>query len=255
MTRLRVYPYKMASKSAKLLSTALGALRIKPMGRYLPRSGDVIVNWGASTFSGRMAPLRSILELPEGVQILNQSDKVANASNKLKTFQILQEAGIPIPEFTTDSFVATDWDKIYQRNVLTGHSGEGIIVREDGFVTNAPLYVKAIENHGEYRVHVFDGDVIDYVKKRKRRGVENNSDIRNLASGWVYTRENLRRLERIEELAIRAVSALGLDFGAVDIIKDENRDVFVLEVNCAPGMSSTTLQSYRTAIQNYVAII
>ena len=254
MTRVRIYPYKFGSKSAKLLSVSLDALRIKPNGTYLPRSGDIIVNWGASTFSGRIAPYRSILSLPEGVQMLNAPENVEIASNKLKTFRILRENGVAIPDFTTQVQDTVNWFKTYARHILTGHSGEGIEVFDwdANFAPNVPLYVKAIENHGEYRVHVFKGEVIDYVKKRRRNEVDHNDDVRNLAGGWVYARENLRRLERIEDLAIRAVEALGLDFGAVDIIKDENGDVFVLEVNTACGMSGTTLQSYVNAFNRLI---
>ena len=46
-----------------------------------------------------------------------------------------------------------------------------------------------------------------------------------------------------------AIKALGLDFGAVDIIYNEAEDQhYVLEVNTAPGLEGTTLQKYTEAI-------
>ncbi len=39
-------------------------------------------------------------------------------------------------------------------------------------------------------------------------------------------------------LGCHAVSALGLDFGAADIIQDKHGKLYVLEVNTAPGLTS-----------------
>jgi glutathione synthase/RimK-type ligase-like ATP-grasp enzyme len=183
--------------------------------------------------------------------------------------------------------------KVYVRHSLTGHSGEGIEVIEAGIIDDidtisriqnelealgmahivneidralelrqgelevelpeAPLYTRGVSNNGEYRVHVFNGEVILYQKKSRRVSEDGevevaegeDADVRNLASNWVYRTGNLRRLERVEKLAIDAVQVLGLDFGAVDIIKDENGDVFVLEINTAPGLGNdVTLEAY-----------
>jgi hypothetical protein len=44
---------------------------------------------------------------------------------------------------------------------------------------------------------------------------------------------------------------LELDFGAVDLIWNENQNVvYVLEVNTAPGMEGTTLENYCDAFSN-----
>lgn len=256
MTRIRIYPYKMGSKSARLLSESLGALRTRSVGSYTPRSEDFIIGWGNSiipAFFERVGHLNA--------KFINPPDKVRNASNKLRTFRILQEHGISIPEFTNDIQVARNWsgEIVYGRAKLTGHSGEGIdIFRPELFeidIPDYPLYTKAIENHGEYRVHVVDGQVIAYTKKKRHRGsvaTDEQLQIRNLDNGWIYSSDDLRRLDRIEELAISAVSALGLDFGAVDIIKDENGDVYVLEVNTSPGLSPSTLGAYVVAFRNLI---
>lgn len=259
--RTVIYPYKMGSETAWVLSRALGARRLRVNGTYLPRSGDFIINLGASIIPRFSDALRGV----QGLVFLNRPEAVRNASNKLRAFRILQEAGVSIPEFTTDNSTASQWIRqgfrVFAREVLNGHSGAGIrVITAHPTITTtvvpaAPLYVKQIRNRGEYRVHVVKGRVIDYIKKRRRNGepaTEAQNEVRNLENGWVYTRQNLRRLERIEQLAIRAVEALGLDFGAVDIIKDQNGDVFVLEVNTAPGMSDTTLAAYTDAFTRLI---
>lgn len=253
--RTILYPYRMGSQSARLLANVLDAVRVRAEGRYLPRGGDFIINWGNSTIPAWMNAYRAA----QRVVFLNKPENIANASNKLRTFRILRDAGVSIPEFTTDPQVAyNQYPRAYARYSLTGHSGAGInvmVASQFHGARQAPLYVKSIENDGEYRVHVVNGRVIDYIKKRRRNGERPNqeqNDIRNLANGWVYTRENLRRLERIEQLAIDAVAALGLDFGAVDIIKDPSGAVYVLEVNTACGMSDTTLELYSEAFAELI---
>ncbi|MNY63636.1 hypothetical protein D3C86_2006230 [compost metagenome] len=47
-----------------------------------------------------------------------------------------------------------------------------------------------------------------------------------------------------------AVNAIGLTFGAVDVIWNEYRhQAYVLEVNTAPGLTGTTLEKYAEAFR------
>ena len=51
--------------------------------------------------------------------------------------------------------------------------------------------------------------------------------------------------EDCEKQAVAAVVALGLDFGAVDVVYNvKEQKAYVLEVNSAPGLSGTTLDKY-----------
>jgi hypothetical protein len=242
----KVYPYKMGSASGKLLATALDAKRVRPNGRYRYRPRHIVVNWGNSTMPNWICQDAHILNMPVNVGL---------ASNKLKTLTTLRDHGVPCLTFTTSWDEASDWDEdgwngnVYARFSLTGHSGEGIQIytADEVLPHDAKLFTKGIDNHGEYRVHVFQGEVIDYRKRSRAREDEPTRDqglVRTHDNGWIFRQDNLRRLERIEDLAIHAMTSLGLDFGAVDIIKDENGDVFVCEVNTAPSMETRTLQAY-----------
>ncbi|HEY6020587.1 MAG TPA: hypothetical protein VIY48_12065, partial [Candidatus Paceibacterota bacterium] len=144
-------------------------------------------------------------------------------------------------------------DIIVARKVLTGFGGAGIVLHDPGTDLsndNSPLYVRYKKKKHEYLVHVLNGQVIDCTWKRKRADFEgeHNTKIRNLAGGWVYCRDEIEIPQDLYEQAIKAVNALGLDFGAVDIIwnKKENKS-YVLEVNTAPGLTGTTLQRYSEA--------
>lgn len=246
----RIYPFKLGSESARRLKEVLGGRPLlKPDGNYNYQEGDVIINWGSA---------RNPNFLREGVRMLNLPEHVEVASNKLRTFEALSRGGVATIPFTASADQAREWDGvIYARHELRGHSGEGIeIIPEDQDVPPAPLYTKGMDNQGEYRVHVMNGEVFDYRKKSRLADdepTEEQGKIRTLGNGWIYRQGNLRRLERIEQLAIQAINALNLDFGAVDIIMDENGDVFVLEVNTAVGLADNTLESYQEAFTRHYA--
>lgn len=258
-TILKLYPYQPASKSAKDLASSLGVMRLKHHGpqiragfrRGLLSHDGMVINWGATS-----APR---LEGFAGT-VINPPVAVAKASNKLTAFNILQGCNVTIPEFTADRAVAQGWttegDSVYCRTVLSGHSGVGIVIGTNTEnVVDAPLYTKNVKAKYEFRVHVMNGKIIDFQQKKKRQGFEGGiSGIRNHANGWVFCREGVVLPPEAETQAIKAVEALGLDFGAVDIGYNERQNkAYVYEVNTAPGLEGTSLEKYTAAIkENYL---
>lgn len=253
MKRIRIYPYKLGSESSRALSTELDSLCVKPDGRYRPRVNDMIVNWGNSE-----VPSWDATTIP----FLNNPIAVGYAVNKLRTFELLRRFNVPTPEWTTDKWEALRWhsdgETVVERHNLTGSKGDGIMVIYviQALSDIAPLYTKLIERAREYRVHVFDGQVIDLQQKKRRvTGLENANDsdgtIKNLANGWVFVRDDITHPPRsIFDVSIRAVEALGLDFGAVDVLTKDGQ-CYVLEVNTACGLEGSTLTSYVNAITRY----
>mgnify|MGYP001607543360 CR=1 FL=1 len=242
---LKVLPYKIGSESARDLARALGVKRIIPDGGYSPRSSTMVLNWGNSHPRFRHG------------NYLNKPEAVAVAANKLSTLIKLKANGISVPDFTTDRQVANRWleddFRVVARRILTGSSGEGIvIVRPGGTLPAAPLYTKYTKKDQEFRVHVFKDRIIDVCEKRKRNGEEpSDSLIRTHNNGWVFCRDDVYCPQDVRQLAIRAVSVLGLDFGALDVIC-RNGSAWVLEVNTAPGIQGSTLDCYVEAIRPYV---
>jgi len=245
---MRVLPYKMTSKSGKALAAALGCKRVRPDGNFRNNHDHTIVNWG---YGGK-------IHFPHK-DTLNPAWAVDNAANKLKSFRLFKEHGVPTPEWTTDRDTAMEWiggdeATVVARTVLRGHSGAGIVVTDRVHsLPTAPLYVKYVKKQDEYRYHVFNGSVIDVQQKKKRRDVDNEEvdyQVRNASSGWVYCRDAITPPHSLGAVAIRAVEALGLDFGAVDIIWNNHRGQgYVLEVNTAPGLEGSTLTTYVEAIR------
>lgn len=255
MSRIFVFPWKMGSQSAKGLAQAIGVKRIHPDRNYKPRSGDVVINWGNS----KKPQWWQALATKPGTTIINHPENVALATDKLKAFKAMAAAGVSIPEFTTDPAVAKGWLEgecpICIRRVLNGHSAEGLdILAEidpgDEFPI-APLYTKYVKKKDEYRIHIFRGNVIDITKKRLRNGLTKTADfkIRNFDGGWIYARDGVVPPDGVINQAKAAVTALGLDFGAVDIGWNEHyQSAIVYEVNSAPGLVGTTLYRYARLI-------
>lgn len=244
--KLFMYTYNKGSEGAKALSQELGIKRIKHEGsKFRGGRGKAIINWGASTVSDQALACE---------RILNHPNAIINASNKLKTFELLKEAGVSIPPFWTKKDEIEAGNVIVCRTVLNGHSGAGIVISDDAdSVVPAPLYVKYIPKKEEYRYHVFNGEVVDVQRKARKMDVPKedvNWKVRNLDGGFIFAREGVVASPVASEEAIKAVAALGLDFGAVDIIWNQKEDkYFVLEVNTAPGLSGTTLEGYAKRIK------
>lgn len=242
-----IYPYKKGSKSAKELSLALGSKLIKREGSKFKPNGKTIVNWGCSVLPANITNSNAI--------ILNHPDKVALASNKLKCFNILAMTDVGIPEFGTTLAWSEDKirheRKVFCRTKLSGNSGDGIVVAENGAqLVPAPLYTLWYLIKNEYRVHVFQGKVIDVQRKARKLDVPDedvNWKVRNLAGGFIFSREGCEPENGVEDAAVKAVEALGLDFGAVDVMYTKSDKVMVLEVNTACGLMGSTIDSYKEA--------
>lgn len=262
-TRIRVLPYG-PSDSVRELASAIN-IKIQELrlnanvmslvsegSRYRSRAGDIVVNYGNrrydSSFFGNAT-------------VLNPVEALNRAANKVAAFNALRLAEVKTVEYTVDREVAQSWNQneiVYERATLTGHSGEGITVRLPGEGTaSAPLYTKGIQGpRREWRVHVFEG-VITYVQKKIRRNgyreLESyREDIRNHHTGWVYSNSFTEAPpDQVLIQAHKAVSALGLNFGAVDLIS-KGTNAWVLEVNTAPGLTGTTLETYTHNIVEFI---
>lgn len=237
---MNIYPYKMASQSAKALAQALGVKRLKHEGAIINKS---FINWGASNINRKF----------NDEMVINHPNAVKLASNKLKTFLMLDNI-VNIPDYTTDIVEAKEWlnegTTVVERHTLTGHSGEGIrLVPFDAELDpKAKLYVKYVKKVDEYRLHVFDGEVFFIQRKARDLAAPDdrvNWQVRNHANGFIYANLEVNVPDVAKAMAIAAVQTLDLDFGAVDMIYNKHQDAFfVLEINTAPGLFGTTLDKY-----------
>ena len=247
---MKLYPYNQGSASAKALSEALGIKRIKHEGKPLNIPKELVINWGCSAMARAVIPK----------QILNVPANVAKAVNKLHSFNALK-GHVSIPEFTEIVPEAAKWlaegVTVVERHKLTGHSGEGVRIVEPGDeLQGAPLYVKYIAKKEEYRLHVFRDKVFFIQRKARNKDVPDvnvNWQVRNHGNGFIFAHIDVDVPEEAKKEAITAIKALGLDFGAVDLIWNQKQNkYYVLEVNTACGMEGTTLNKYVEVFKEFV---
>lgn len=239
--------------------------------RFAPRQNDIVINYGSSNCPHVSDPSINF-------RVLNHAENIAVATNKRDFFRRMaawnlehgvgSDQAVPLTEWTVDRAVANRWlgenHTVYARDRLQGHSGEGIrvITPDEGEVGNAPLYTQGVTGaRREYRIHVFNGEVILVQKKQRRAGWQENDNysdtVRNLDGGWVFGISSANPSAAVHRAAINAIAACGLDFGAVDILakgaQGRENEVYVLEVNTAPGQGGdTTTERYINAISAFV---
>lgn len=239
---MKLIPYKAGSASAKALADALGIRRLRQEGPQINLRGDILINWGCSTIT------RQILN----ARVLNAPEAIQRSVNKLTAFQHMEEGDVEVPDHTTDIEDARSWindgKKVVCRTKLSSYGGDGIVIAETSEqLVAAPLYVKYIPKDQEYRVHVMNGRAFFAQRKARKTDVPDdqvNWQVRNLAGGFIYANQNVEISDAVRDQSVAAVRALGLDFGAVDVVVTQRGRVYVLEVNTACGLAGTTLDKY-----------
>jgi glutathione synthase/RimK-type ligase-like ATP-grasp enzyme len=186
-----------------------------------------------------------------------QAFRLNGGTDKLTQLMQFTRNNVTCPEYTEDIEVAKNWiiedgATVMCRTLLRASEGRGIVIadRVDQLV-NCRLYTKYVPKKEEYRVHVFNGQVIDVQQKRKKRDFDDTRDtkIRNVNNGYVFCREGIREPDTLRQLAINATQSLRYTLGAVDIAYNvKHNRLVVLEVNATPGMQGTTLEKYADAI-------
>ena len=225
--------------TGRSLLTALNA-RKKQTDR--PAKCRVLLRWGSAQ---EFPHLRYDLEL-------NTRQSVALASNKLRALQTLVAAEIPTPTFTGD--LTQSIDQFKNKDGFFYVRGANKEVRFDTQLQPGDLYVSkpVLFKRREYRVHVFDGQVLAIYEK-----VPNEPDrpalFKSYNCSFKLCDPAISRCDETgQRIAVDAVRALGLVFGGVDVIRDKHGNFFVCEVNSAPGLNSTNLDRWVQAIRQYV---
>ena len=252
MLRPIIYPYKMQSKSARVLSKSLSDLRCKRVyenGNYYQYNNHLIINWGN--------PRIPQWELNPNL-IINSPDNVLIAQNKLLSLEKMNTK-VRIPKFTQSIEDAMRWIDngriVVARNLLRGYVGRGIsLINNINSLFECPLYTRYVKKGAEYRVHIFGSTIIFIQQKKLRHGsIGNNFQVRNYDNGWIFCNKNINVPNDVLEQSILAIDALNLDFGAVDVGWNERyKKAFVYEVNTAPALEGTTLELYSQTFRRLI---
>lgn len=288
MAKIYMYKGARASEGARNLQAALGATMMRSEGSvYRGRPNSVVINWGARNAEARRIQGLAPVFLNKVDAVVSVADK-ARFFEKMK--EDLADLCIPFcTTYDAALELVIQGGRVFARTVLNGHSGEGIqlmvtaregdirairkvrennlmpvnIIEEDNpdqALRDCQLFTQGIiGRRTEFRIHVVGGKtILSQVKLRREGHADNplsNTIVRNVASGWVYGVQNIEEqagLGKAQEAALRTVNTFGLDFGAVDVIyKHDTDQVFVLEVNTAPGLADegSALEKYTEAFK------
>ena len=171
--------------------------------------------------------------------VLNRKSALNDASNKGRCLELLTNAGVNTPP-AADRF---NGELLVGRTEAhVGGSGFFLISSQRDFDLarqhlHCTHFMAYIPTQREYRVHVFNGAVIGAGEKLMDTQNCTSLHIRNVGTGWTFRYNNIDRIPRdVERVGVDAVRALGLDFGAVDVLKSINDNFYVLEVNTAPSL-------------------
>lgn len=184
--------------------------------------------------------------------------KYGQSVDKLTQYRWFQEQGLSALEFCTGPAEAKEWLEqghvVFGRTLLNSSCGKGIVVLEPKAILedktqslkNCPVYTKYKKKKREFRVHVYKDKIVSIKEKKRRSGYDGHREtkIRNLANGYVFCHaENVP--EGIEALALKASMVVTSDFRGVDIgYNERNNDLFIIEVNSAPGIAGSNIDAY-----------
>jgi hypothetical protein len=177
--------------------------------------------------------------------------KYGDCKDKIYQYKWFQEKQIPALDFTTSQNEAKEWASsvpVFCRLLTKASEGKGIVICETPeSIVPAPVYTKYKKKKKEFRVHVFKDTVVHVLEKRKKTGFEGQREtkIRNLANGYVFCSDNVVEPVGLRDLALRASKVTQSHFRGVDIGYNEKKnELFVIEVNSAPGIDGTNVDRY-----------
>lgn len=204
------------------------------VGKRKVANPDFLVRWGNARRR----------ELDQG-RTINTAEAIWRAGDKVASFQAFDANGVVHPDF---------WATCPGVGVVLGRSKRGFGGTDIQICGHAPcvraeFFCGYTPTKREYRLHVVGERVVRVQRKYLERPELKRSDyIMNHANGYVF-KSPAKRLNRDREAAaINAVKALGLDFGAVDLLIGEDNKPYVLEVNTAPACAPKTLNAYVHAL-------
>ena len=216
-------------------------------------------------------------DLPYEGQIINTQDMVRAASNKRQARQTFAEQGIPAPTlYLKPGDVSKDDLPVIGR---TSYHCKGagfwfcktLAQVKKASQAGATHFLEFIPDTREYRVHTFIKRKYLGSKERKpecyvsikisekvwqgKGKPDKNEPQKNHEFGWTFLGPQNRREEELDvvrHVSKEAIAALGLDFGAVDVMyRVRNKQPYVLEVNSTPSLAdenATTCEVYANRI-------
>lgn len=180
-------------------------------------------------------------------KVFNSKNAVQLASDKKKSLAAMQQADVSVPLVYTSASADMIFPVLGRKDKHTHGSDIVLCLRQSDVVVSVELecthWTSFLPVDREFRVHVFDGCPIKISEKILTDKTKFVPYCRNFETGWTFHSPKAPVPKSVKLEAIDAVEALGLTFGAVDIVVADGK-VYVLEVNTAPGLIEDGVERY-----------
>lgn len=244
-------PYLLYSRrtatTGRMLREALGI-----DGGTRPPQGqvDMLVRWGSSERVARR-PL----------QLINRREAVQLACDKEAALYRMRDNNVPTPRVYGANDRIDTFPVLGRKAQHT--QGKDIVLclqrmdldraRQAGCTHFTALIPKA----REFRLHVFQGEVLKFNEKVLTDPEKYNPWLWNFETGFTFRQVRPilpAQQQLLEALAISAVQSLGLDFGAVDICLGDDGLPRVFEVNTGPSLAEKSLGVYARKLADVLGV-
>lgn len=241
MNPVRVVYHPVGAQSGAKLGAALGAETLSMNeGKTASPGPQWLIRYGTN------------VNTPTGkVGELNTGKAIGTQKHRIDQLHVLKMAGVDVPSWIPSppsagtpliAHTVAHEHGLFGRTLSNVGKGDGVQFYPVGStldLKNHAFFTAVIPKARQFRVHVVRN-------KGCRREVMplNPSDL--IWNIDVNAKEVIAKHypSNLIQVAVAAVKALKLDFGAVDIVQDKYNKLYVLEVNTAPGLGGDTLAWY-----------
>ncbi len=196
---------------------------------------SVIIRWGT----------RESINANNSI-IYNTAKAIANATDKLVSRQLFAEKGVNAPRLLNN---IEDYREgiVIARPFVHSKGKNFVVLNTKQEVANhwrsGWYYSEFVDKVREFRVHVGSSKALALMEKHNpsngsiawNRAINDTEPFTRISQ----TQADEQNLLPVLQEAIKAVNALGLDMGGVDVMLDRNGVAYVLEVNTAPTLNSS----------------
>ena len=177
-------------------------------------------------------------------KIFNKKENIEIAIDKISTFKALAKHNFCV-EFTDNKEQAEEWLSngyaLVCRALSQGCNGKGIVYtrNKDTFInTPAKFWTKYLWHTNEFRVHVWQGKVVNIFNKVETPCTEPEKEGR---FEWNFDLfEGAEDNPQLVNMCNKVYETIGLDWCGIDILRTEEGRLHILEVNSAPHLQDVT---------------
>jgi hypothetical protein len=218
-------------------------------------------------------------DYPYDGRMLNCQSMVRSAANKKGARQVFAEKGIPAPELhilpgniPKNAYPVIGRTSYHSKGKGFWFCKNAAAVKAAGNA-GATHFLRFIPKTREYRVHTFIKSQHQSMPPEERKadhyvsikisekgwtgetGPDPNEPQKNHTFGWVFMGPQNRSEEElnvVRHVAKNAIAALGMDFGAVDVMFHiHSKRPYVLEVNSTPSLADENADTCARYVQRF----